>query len=139
MHNHSCAEARLKAQFSGTRILLVEDEPIHQEVSQSFLEATGLRVDLAEDGIEAVDMASTFDYALILMDVQMPNMNGIDAPQVIRALPGRQQTPILAMTANAFEEDRRECLAAGMNDHIGEPIDPEQLFEILLKWLSPPK
>ena len=137
--NDLCAEARLKAQFSGTRILLVEDEPINQEVSQSFLEETGFRVDLAEDGIEAVEMASNFDYALILMDMQMPRMNGIEATQAIRALPERQRTPILAMTANAFEEDRRDCLAAGMNDHIGKPIDPERLYEILLKWLSQPK
>ena len=137
--NSLSAEARLKALFRGVRILLVEDEPINQEVSRGFLEETGFQVDLAEDGIEAVEMASNFDYALILMDMQMPRMNGIEATQAIRALPGRQQTPILAMTANAFDEDKRNCLAAGMNDHISKPIDPERLFETLLKWLSQPK
>ena len=130
------AEARLKAAFAGTRILLAEDEPINQEVSRSLLEDVGLVVDLAEDGMQAVDMAKQNHYALILMDMQMPHLNGVDATRAIRALPGYAQTPILAMTANAFNEDRQVCLDAGMNDHIGKPVDPEALFETLLKWLT---
>jgi CheY-like chemotaxis protein len=70
------------------------------------------------------------------MDMQMPEMNGIDATLAIRAIPGYELTPILGMTANAFEEDRQRCLEAGMNDHIGKPVDPEHLFELLIKWLT---
>jgi signal transduction histidine kinase/CheY-like chemotaxis protein len=130
------AEAQLKARFTGVRILLAEDEPINQEVSRGLLEDVGLIVDVAEDGAIALDMAKGKSYALILMDMQMPNLNGIDATKAIRTLPGYAQTPILAMTANAFDEDRQVCLAAGMNDHIGKPVDPERLFETMLKWLQ---
>jgi len=130
------AEARLKAEFAGTRILLAEDEPVNQEVSRGLLEDVGFAVDLAEDGVEAVDLAKRTRYALILMDMQMPNLNGIDATKAIRALPGYAQTPILAMTANAFDEDRDVCIAAGMNDHIAKPVEPNRLFETLLKWLG---
>jgi CheY-like chemotaxis protein len=130
------AEARLKAEFSGTRVLLAEDEPINQEVSRGLLEDVGLVVDLAEDGAIALDMAQRAPYALILMDMQMPNMNGVDATKAIRTLPGFAHTPILAMTANAFDEDRQVCLDAGMNDHISKPVDPDRLFETLVRWLE---
>ena len=130
------AEERLKKRFTGAHVLLVEDEPINQEVSRDLLEDLGLRVDLAEDGRQAVAMAKRNDYDLILMDLQMPIMNGVDATRAIRALPDRQRIPILAMTANAFDEDRQRCLQAGMNDHIGKPVLPEHLFETLLKWLA---
>jgi signal transduction histidine kinase len=127
---------QIMARYAGTRILLAEDEPINQEVSRGLLEEVGLAVDLAEDGREALALAQQNHYALILMDMQMPNLNGVDATRAIRALPGYAQTPILAMTANAFDEDRQVCLAAGMNDHIGKPVEPERLFETLLKWLE---
>lgn len=129
-------EARLREEFAGRRILLAEDEPINQEVSRELLEDVGLRVDIAGDGSEAVALATAGDYALILMDIQMPVMNGIEATRRIRAIPGYEQIPILAMTANAFSEDRQRCLAAGMNDHIGKPVAPQHLFETLLKWLT---
>jgi hypothetical protein len=130
------SEATLRERFSGTRVLLVEDEPINQEVSMSLLEEAGLSVDVADDGEAAVAMAGQQQYALILMDMQMPRMNGVEATQAIRQLPGYALTPILAVTANAFEEDRQTCLAAGMNDHIGKPVIPDLLFDALLKWLS---
>ena len=129
-------DAALMTEFSGARILLAEDEPINQEVSKSLLEDVGLVVDLAQDGVEAVEMACRTPYRLILMDMQMPNLNGVDATRAIRKDSRNTATPILAMTANAFEEDRKVCLDAGMNDHIPKPIDPDLLFATLAKWLG---
>jgi CheY-like chemotaxis protein len=134
--NDRFAEERLRTEYASARILLAEDEPINQEVSRGLLEDIGLAVDLAEDGNEAVAMAKQHHYALILMDMQMPNLNGVDATRAIRSLPGYAEIPILAMTANAFDEDRQVCIEAGMNDHIGKPVDPDILFETILKWLS---
>jgi len=130
------AETCLKAEFAGARVLLVEDEPINQEVTQDLLEEVGLVVDVAENGRDAVELARRNDYALILMDMQMPVMNGIDATREIRQISGRENTPILAMTANAFAEDRQLCINAGMNDHIAKPVEPRQMFLTLLGWLS---
>ena len=130
------ADERLLDEYAGTRILLAEDEPINQEVSRGLLEDAGLIVDLAEDGLQALELAKQNTYALILMDMQMPHLNGIEATMAIRALPAYAQTPILAMTANAFDEDRQVCLDAGMNDHITKPVDPDKLYETLLAWLE---
>ena len=101
-----------------------------------MLESVGLHVDLAEDGHVALDLARRQTYALILMDLQMPGMNGIEASEAIRQSSLNQHTPILAMTANAFQDDREHCLAAGMNGHIPKPVDPDVLYEILLATLS---
>ena len=133
---HELPELRLHREYAGSRILLVEDEPINSEVSCCLLEDVGLLVDLASDGAEAVAMARNNCYAVILMDMQMPNLNGIDATKAIRAESLNMHTPILAMTANAYEEDRKACIEAGMNEHLGKPIHPEQLFMNLLKWLD---
>ena len=135
MTTHS-AELRLQTDYAGTRILLAEDEPITQEVSRGLLEEVGLVVDVAEDGRQALALAQQNTYALILMDMQMPNLNGVQATQSIRAGSLNTATPILAMTANAFDEDRQVCLEAGMNDHIAKPVDPDKLYETLLRWME---
>jgi signal transduction histidine kinase len=132
------AELELKTRFAGTRILLAEDEPVNREVSLMLLKDAELVVDLAEDGAQAVELAQRNAYALILMDMQMPRLNGVEATRQIRALSGYEHTPILALTANAFGEDRQVCFDAGMNDHIAKPVYPEVLFETLLKWLNTP-
>ncbi len=126
----------LKQQCAGTRILLVEDEPINREIAQELLADAGLIVDLAENGAQALSLVTDNDYAAILMDMQMPVMDGLKATESIRALPSRQRIPIIAMTANAFGEDKARCLEAGMNDFVTKPVVPEMLYQTLLKWIS---
>jgi len=127
--------------FCGKKILLVEDNEINQEIAKAILEEAGFAIDLADDGSVAVEMmeqAPGHTYDLILMDIQMTRMNGYDATRAIRAMddPVKAQIPIVAMTANAFEEDRQLALEAGMNDHVAKPIDVDRLMETLRNILS---
>jgi two-component system sensor histidine kinase/response regulator len=125
----------LQATRRGAQILLAEDNVINQEVAVELLRSAGLVVDVASNGTQAVAMARARVYDLILMDVQMPEVDGLRATRTLRATPNGRAVPIVAMTANAFEEHREECLAAGMNDHIAKPVDPDVLYATLLRWL----
>jgi two-component system sensor histidine kinase/response regulator len=127
-------ESKLRRQHAGQRVLLVEDNPINQEVGGELLDRVGLAVETAADGRRAVELASTRSYDLILMDMQMPVMDGLAATRAIRRRLG-PSPPIIAMTANAFGEDRAACLGAGMNDHVAKPVDPASLYTTLLRWL----
>jgi two-component system sensor histidine kinase/response regulator len=120
----------------GARILLVEDNEINQEVAMGQLEDAEAFVDLAGNGAVALQMIRENDYDAVLMDMQMPVMDGVEATRMIRTDPRFETLPIIAMTANAMAADRILCLEAGMNDHIAKPIDPDQLFGVLLRWIK---
>ena len=119
----------------GARVLLAEDSPVNQQVAGELLVLAGVTVEVAGDGRTAVEAARDGGFDLILMDVQMPILDGLEATREIRRLPGLGTVPIVAMTANAFDDDRRACLAAGMNDHLAKPVDPERLYATLARWI----
>jgi two-component system, sensor histidine kinase and response regulator len=119
----------------GNRVLVCEDEPINQEILGCILTDLGYQVDTAENGIVAIEMTSNAQYDLILMDMQMPEIDGIEATKCIRRLENYQRVPIIALTANAFESDRQACIEAGMNDFVTKPVYPETLEERIRHWL----
>lgn len=121
--------------FAGKRLLLVDDDQVNREVALAMLAGTGLQVDMAENGLEAVRAVRERDYAVVLMDVQMPYMDGMQATRLIRTMPDRAGLPVIAVTANAFEGDRQRCFDAGMNDFIPKPIQARVLHSVLLRWL----
>jgi two-component system sensor histidine kinase/response regulator len=131
------AEARLASTFAGTRLLLVEDDKVNQEVARDLIEEIGLYLDVLDNGQQAVDRLreAVPGYALVLMDMQMPVMDGLEATRRIRLQHPAGTLPIIAITANAFGEDQARCFAAGMNDFVSKPVDPERLYTTLLKWL----
>lgn len=120
---------------AGASILLVEDNAINREVAMELLTDTGLIIESAENGRVAIEKCRVKQYDLILMDVLMPEIDGLEATRAIRMLPSGGDVPILAMTANAFDEDRQSCIAAGMNDFVAKPVDPPAMYAVLSKWL----
>jgi CheY-like chemotaxis protein len=124
----------LRQHHAGQRVLVVEDNPVNQEVARALLERAGLIVEIASDGADGVALATARHYDLIAMDVQMPRVDGLIATRMIRGR-GVIHTPILAMTANVFEEDRLACIEAGMDDLIAKPVDATKLYTTLLAWL----
>jgi CheY-like chemotaxis protein len=130
-------EGQLRQRHGPARILVVDDNEVNRELALAWLDNVGLSADTASDGREAVHRAQETAYDLILMDMQMPVMDGLEATRAIRALPGGAAVPILAMTANAFEEERVTCLAAGMNDFVIKPVVVGALYATMLKWLQP--
>jgi two-component system sensor histidine kinase/response regulator len=120
----------------GRRVLLVEDNDINQLVARELLEEIGLVVDVADNGAQALDMVQRTDYALLWMDMQMPVMDGVSATRAIRALAGLRQPPVVAMTANATEQDRQKCLQAGMDDFLIKPFEPHELLRLALRWIK---
>jgi CheY-like chemotaxis protein len=127
-------------EFRGKRMLLAEDIEINREILLYLLEPTGIAIDCAENGVEALEMVSGAPdrYDIVFMDMQMPRMDGLEATRRIRALPerARGRLPIVAMTANVFKSDIEDCLAAGMDDHLGKPLDIDKVIELLRQFLS---
>ncbi len=125
------------APIRGARVLLAEDNPLNQQVALGLLELAGLETDVAENGREAVEMARSNEYDIVLMDIQMPDLDGLSATRLIREDDGIKNLPVVAMTAHTIAGDREKSLNAGMNDHVTKPIDPDELYDALLRWIEP--
>jgi two-component system sensor histidine kinase/response regulator len=121
----------------GARILLVEDNDINQQVARELLEDAGFVVDVADNGAVALELADRSEYDLVFMDMQMPVMDGVTATRHMRQSRKLDRVPIVAMTANAMEQDRQKCMDAGMNDFLVKPIDPPDMWELLGRWVRP--
>ncbi|SDI31076.1 hybrid sensor histidine kinase/response regulator [Propionivibrio dicarboxylicus] len=135
-HGFAAAKAKLH-QARGARILLVEDNDLNQQVAFEFLDQCGLEVVIAGNGLEALEKVHSEPFDVVLMDLHMPVMDGFEATQLIRAIPEGEKLPIIAMTAAAMVQDRIASASIGMNGHIAKPINPEELADTLLRWISP--
>ncbi|TXI86976.1 MAG: response regulator [Cupriavidus sp.] len=129
-------EELLRSRHKGEKILVAEDNGVNQEVLLALLHGVGLHADVASDGAEAVALAKSGDYSMALMDMQMPVMSGVEATREIRRLPSWEDRPIIAFTANAFDEDREACRASGMDDFVSKPVEPSMLYKAILHWLE---
>ncbi len=132
----SAALSQAAPDLSGARVLLVEDTPINRQVAEEFLKRLRLRIAVAENGRQAVEMTEAGDFDLVLMDIHMPELDGFQATREIRRNPRLRDLPIIAMTADAMKGDRERCLAEGMNGHLAKPVDPQELFDVLNYWIG---
>ncbi len=130
-------EDQLRRNHRGARVLLVDDDPINRQIAQAFLQSFGLQVDMAQTGGSGLALAAAHGYALVLMDIRMPGLDGHEVTRALRLLPGHASTPVVAMTADAQQSARTASLAAGMNDHLTKPFSPQALAAIVLRWLTP--
>lgn len=128
----------LRATYPGLRVLVAEDDPLNAELARILLEDIGFAVDVAEDGQEALACAGTVPYQLILMDMQMPRMNGLEATRAIRKLPAHATTPIVACTSSALPQARAHCLEAGMNEFLAKPLLGEKPYAVIFDVLAHP-
>jgi CheY-like chemotaxis protein len=129
--------SELVAHLKGASILLVEDNEVNQLVASRILKKAGLSVSIANNGLEALEMIQAAPYDLVLMDIQMPEMDGLEATRSIRRMEAFRSLPIVAMTAHAMSGDRELSLQSGMNDHVNKPIDVNELFKAIARWLPP--
>ena len=129
------AEHTLCVECAGAQVLLAEDNPVNRGVALELLNAAGLEVESVGSGREVLELCRARDFDLILMDMRMPEMDGLEATRALRVQTRNRHTPVIALTANVFEEDRRACFAAGMDDFVAKPVDPQDLFTTLLRWL----
>ena len=130
------ALALLKSRHAGARVLLADDNPVNRLLVDELLAMADIHPQIVETGVQALDAVRAQTFDLVLMDIHMPDMDGLTATQRIRELPGCASLPIVAMTASVLQDERDACLAAGMNAHLGKPLDTQQLFLTLLHWLD---
>jgi CheY-like chemotaxis protein len=129
------ALAELRQRFGGAHVLLVDDNPVNRLLVTEFLGLAGIVPEVAETGAEAIEHLQTHPCDLVLMDVHMPDMDGLTATRRIREMPGLADLPIIAMTASVLQDERDACYAAGMNAHLGKPLDTGLMYTTLLHWL----
>ena len=137
IHHDASQLAQTLAPILGAKILVVEDNELNQEVALGILESEGFVVEIANNGQDAIEKIKANSYDIVLMDMQMPVMDGLTATSHLRGINEYRNLPIIAMTANAMDQDKEQCAQAGMDDHVAKPIDPEHLFSTLVKWIKP--
>ena len=135
-HNAQTIEKKSEYNFNGVQVLLVDDSEMNQQVAKELLEMVNIKVYIANDGKECVEAIKIKNFDAVLMDTQMPVMDGCSATREIRKIPDKSKLPIISMTANVIASDRQKCFEAGMNDHISKPINPSELFSVLSKWID---